>query len=126
MTGIEMVHIPYRGDVEAITDLLGGRLQVYFGTLPGSIDFIRGEKLRALAVTTVSRSPALPDVASLAEFLPGYEATIWNGLNAPKGTPAAIVASAESRCQRGIGQSRPRRPLRRIGCHRLPGVAGRV
>ena len=92
MTDIRMMHVPYRGDAEAITDLVGGRVHVYFATLTGAIQFIRAGNLRALAVTSPERSPALPDVAAMAEYLPGYDATIWNGLNAPKGTPPAIVA----------------------------------
>jgi tripartite-type tricarboxylate transporter receptor subunit TctC len=92
MTDIRMMHVPYRGDAEAITDLVGGRVHVYFATLTGAIPVIRAGILRALAVTSPERSPALPDVAAMAEYLPGYDATIWNGLNAPKGTPPAIVA----------------------------------
>jgi len=108
MTGVSMQHIPYRGDAEAINDLIGGRVQVYFATLPGSIEFIRARSLRALAVTATERSPALPDVAAMGEFLPGYDATIWNGISAPKGTPEPVIA-ALNRCineglaDRGVG-----------------------
>jgi tripartite-type tricarboxylate transporter receptor subunit TctC len=91
MTGVNMQHISYRGDVEAITDLIGGRVQVYFATLAGSVGFIRAGALRALAVTTAQRSPALPDLPAMSELLPGYDATVWNGLNAPKGTPDRLV-----------------------------------
>jgi tripartite-type tricarboxylate transporter receptor subunit TctC len=91
MAGVNMVHVPYRGDLPAITDLLARQVQVYFGTLPASIEYVKAGHLRALAVTGATRSQALPDIAPLGEFLPGYEATIWNGLNAPKNTPAVIV-----------------------------------
>jgi tripartite-type tricarboxylate transporter receptor subunit TctC len=91
MAGVNMLHVPYRGDVPAITDLLGGQVQVYFGTLSGSIEYIRSGKLRALAVTTATRSEMLPDVPTVGEFVPGYEASTWSGVGAPKGTPIEIV-----------------------------------
>ena len=91
MTGLKMVQVAYRGDAPAIADLIGGQVQVYFGTLPASIEFVRAGRLRALAVTSAMRSQALPDIPAMTELLPGYEATIWNGLNAPKGMPEAIV-----------------------------------
>jgi tripartite-type tricarboxylate transporter receptor subunit TctC len=89
--GVNVLHVPYRGESAAIADLLGGQVQVSFPTLLGSIEHIRDKNLRALAVTAATRSPALPDVPAMAEFLVGCEATAWNGLNAPKNTPAAIV-----------------------------------
>jgi tripartite-type tricarboxylate transporter receptor subunit TctC len=89
--GIEMLHVPYRGDPPAITDLLGGQVQVYFGALPGTIAYIRAGKLRALAMATVSPSPALPGIPTIGDFLPGYEASGWNGIGAPINTPADIV-----------------------------------
>jgi tripartite-type tricarboxylate transporter receptor subunit TctC len=91
MAGVNMLHVPYRGDVPAITDLLGGQVQVYFGTLSGSIEYIRSGKLRALAVTTATRSEMLPDVPTVGESVPGYEASTWSGVGAPKGTPIEIV-----------------------------------
>jgi tripartite-type tricarboxylate transporter receptor subunit TctC len=91
MAGVNMLHVPYRGDVPAITDLLGGQVQVYFGTLSGSIEYIRTGKLRALAVTTATRSEMLPDVPTVGESVPGYEASTWSGVGAPKGTPIEIV-----------------------------------
>jgi tripartite-type tricarboxylate transporter receptor subunit TctC len=91
MAGVNMLHVPYRGDVPAITDLLGGQVQVYFGTLSGSIEHIRTGKLRALAVGTAMRSEVLPNVPTVADFLPGYEASTWSGIGAPKGTPIEIV-----------------------------------
>jgi tripartite-type tricarboxylate transporter receptor subunit TctC len=91
MTGVDMVHVPYRGLAPALTDLLGGQVQVLFGSLTSSIEYVRAGKLRALAVTTTARSEALPDLPTIAEFLPGYEASQWYGIAAPKNTPAEIV-----------------------------------
>ena len=84
MTGVNMVHVPYRGAAPALTDLLGGQVQVMFA-VPSSIGYIRAGKLRALAVTTAARSEALPDVPTVAEFVPGYEASAWYGIGAPEG-----------------------------------------
>jgi len=91
MTGVEMLHVPYRGVAPATTDLLAGQVQVLFDTVPASIANIRAGKLRALAVTTKTRSEALPDVPAMAEFVPGYEASSFHGIAAPKGTPPEIV-----------------------------------
>jgi tripartite-type tricarboxylate transporter receptor subunit TctC len=91
MAGVDMVPVPYRGAPPAVTDLIGGRVQVVFDTFAASIEFVRAGKLRALAVTTATRSAALPDVPSLGEFLPGYEASSWGGIVAPKNTPPDIV-----------------------------------
>jgi tripartite-type tricarboxylate transporter receptor subunit TctC len=89
--GIDMVHVPYRGSAPMVTDLLGGQVQAAFDNLPASLEHIRAGKLRALAVTTATRSPALPDIPTLAEFQPGFEASAWNALAAPKNTPAEII-----------------------------------
>jgi tripartite-type tricarboxylate transporter receptor subunit TctC len=91
MTGTDLVHVPYRGNGPALTDLLGGQVQVLFPTAPSSIEYIKAGKLRALGVTTPARSQTLPDVPAIAEFVPGYEATAWYGLGAPKGTPGEII-----------------------------------
>jgi tripartite-type tricarboxylate transporter receptor subunit TctC len=91
MTGINMLHVPYRGGGPALIDLLGGQVQVLFGGLPASIEHIRAGKLRALAVTTAERSPALPDIPTVATFVPGYEASTFFGLGAPRATPSEIV-----------------------------------
>ena len=89
MTGINLVHVPYRGTY--VPDLLSGQVQVVFGSIPTSIQYIRGGKLRALAVTTATRSDVLPDIPTLAEFVPGYEANQWYGVGAPKDTPAEVI-----------------------------------
>jgi len=86
-----MVHVPYRGATLALPDLFGGQVQVLFDNPASSIAHIRAGRLRALAVTTTARSEALPDVSAMTEFLPGYEASTWNGLGAPKGTPFEII-----------------------------------
>jgi len=91
MAGIELIHVPYRGGAPALIDLLGGQVQVLFDPIPASIGYIRNGKLRALGVTTAGRSEVLPDVPPVAETLPGYEASNWWGLCAPKGTPPAIT-----------------------------------
>jgi tripartite-type tricarboxylate transporter receptor subunit TctC len=91
MTGIKMVHVPYRGQGPALTDLLGGQVQVLFATTPGTTDYIRTGQLRGLAVTTASRSEVLPDVPTVGDFVPGYEASQWYGLGAPRRTPAAVI-----------------------------------
>ena len=91
MTDLNMIHVPYRGSAPALTDLIGGRVQVMFGEMSSSIEFIKADKLRALAVTTATRSEALPDLPSVSDFVPGYESSAWYGVGAPKGTPAEIV-----------------------------------
>src|SRR5262249_24027879 len=91
MAGIDMVHVPYRGSAPALTDLLAGQVQVMFDAMPSSIEHIRAGRLRPLAVTTATRSEVLPDVPTVGDFLPGFEASTWFGVGAPKATPAEIV-----------------------------------
>jgi tripartite-type tricarboxylate transporter receptor subunit TctC len=91
MTGVNMVHVPYRGDAAAVTDLIAGQVQVMFNVTSSSIEHIRAGKLRALAVTTAARLEALPDIPTVGDFVPGYEASAWNGLGVPKNTPAEII-----------------------------------
>jgi tripartite-type tricarboxylate transporter receptor subunit TctC len=91
MAGVDMVHVPYRSGGPALTDLLGGQVQVMFVATPASIEYIRAGRLRALAVTTATRSDALPDIPTVGEFVPDYEASTWYGLGVPKNTPAEIV-----------------------------------
>jgi tripartite-type tricarboxylate transporter receptor subunit TctC len=91
MAGVSMVHVPYRGNAPALTDLLGGQVQVNFASISSSIEYIRAGKLRALAVTTATRSETLPDLPTVGEFLPGFEASTWFGVVAPRNTPADIV-----------------------------------
>src|SRR5262249_32299314 len=91
MTGVNMVHVPYTGGGQIVTDLLTGRMQVDFNVMSTTIEYARTGKLRALAVTTAMRSPALPDIPTVDEFVPGYEASSWHGLGVPKGTPPEIT-----------------------------------
>jgi tripartite-type tricarboxylate transporter receptor subunit TctC len=91
MTGVNMLHVPYRGEALTLTDLIGGQVQVSFATLPGSIEFIRAGKLRPLAVTTAKRQEVLPDIPTLSDFLTGFEASGWSGVGAPKATPTEII-----------------------------------
>ena len=91
MTGVNLLHVPYRGIALALSDLLGGQVQVAFASMPSSIEFVRAGRLRALAVTTATRSEVLPDVPTVGEFVPGYEASGWYGIGAPKGTPVEII-----------------------------------
>jgi len=91
MTGVNMVHVPYRSVAAGLTDMLGGLVQVTFGTSASTIEYVRAGTLRALAVTTATRSDALPELPAIAEFVPGYEASAWFGVAAPKGTPPEIV-----------------------------------
>jgi len=92
MAGVNMVHVPYRGGGPALTDLLGGQVQVLFTGFFTAIEYIRTGRLRALAVTSAARSNVLPDIPSLREFLPGYEASDWKGIGAPKDTPVETIA----------------------------------
>jgi tripartite-type tricarboxylate transporter receptor subunit TctC len=96
MTGVNLQHVPYRGAAPALTDLISGQVQLMFDNMPSSIEHIRAGKLRALAVTTAVRSPALPDVPTVAETVPGYEASAWFGMGAPKGTPPEIINKLNS------------------------------
>jgi tripartite-type tricarboxylate transporter receptor subunit TctC len=91
MTDVDMLHVPYRGSPQALTDLIGGQMRVMFDVMPQSIEHIKARELRALAVTTAARSAALPNIPTVGEFVPGYEASSWHGLVAPAKTPAEIV-----------------------------------
>jgi len=91
MAGVNLVHVPYRGGGPAVNDLLGGQVQVYFASTPSSIEYIKAGRLRALAVTAATRSDALPDTPTVAEFLPDYEASLWYGIGAPRNTPVEVI-----------------------------------
>ena len=117
MADIGMIHVPYRGAVPAHTDLLAGQAQVMFPGTVASIEYIRAGRLRALAVTTATRSEALPDIPTVAEFVPGYEASQWFGVGAPKGTPAEIVAKLNEEINVSLADAR----LADLGGTPLPG-----
>jgi tripartite-type tricarboxylate transporter receptor subunit TctC len=116
MTGIDMVHVPYKGSAPALTDLMGGQVDLMFDNMPSSIEFVRAGKLRALAVTTARRSPALPDVPTVAESgVPGYEATAWFGVMAPGGTPKPIVDRLSAEIQTMVKKPEVRAKLAEQG-----------
>jgi tripartite-type tricarboxylate transporter receptor subunit TctC len=102
MTGANMLHVPYRGGTPALTDLMGGKVDVLFDNLISSVEHVRAGALRALAVTSATRSPALPEVPAMAEFVPGYEVIGWFGIDAPKGTPAEIVDKLNKEINAGL------------------------
>jgi tripartite-type tricarboxylate transporter receptor subunit TctC len=102
MTGVDMIHVPYRGTAPALTDLLGGQVQVMFAPTSASIEYIRAGKLRALAIASAMRSQAFPHIPTLGDVVPGYEASVWVGLGAPKGTPAGIVDQLNETINAGL------------------------
>jgi tripartite-type tricarboxylate transporter receptor subunit TctC len=114
MAGIEMVHVPYRGIAPALTDLIGGHVQVLFGNT-ASNEYMRAGKVRVLAVTTTTRSEALPDVPAVAEFLPGYEASAWFGIGAPKATPPEIINRLNKKINAGLADPRIQARLADLG-----------
>ena len=120
MAGVNMVHVPYRGEAPALIDLLGGQVQVCFGTLPGSIEQIRANKLRALAVTTEKRLEVLPDIPVLADFVPGYEASAWQGIGVPKTTPADIVDKLNKAINAGLADTAIKARLAELGADPMP------
>jgi tripartite-type tricarboxylate transporter receptor subunit TctC len=116
-----MLHVPYRGDTPALTDLLGGQVHLYFGTLTASTEHIRTSRLRALAVTTATRWDALPDIPALAEFVPGFEASAMNGLGAPKGTPADVIKKLNKEVNAALADPKIKARLGDLGVAVLPG-----
>jgi tripartite-type tricarboxylate transporter receptor subunit TctC len=123
MAGVNMVHVPYRGQGPALTDLLGGDVQVLFATAPGTADYIRTGKLRALAVTSATRAEVLPALPTVADFVPGYEASQWYGLSAPGNTPAGIVDRLNKEINAAIAEPAMKARLAARGGKPLPGSA---
>jgi tripartite-type tricarboxylate transporter receptor subunit TctC len=121
MTGIKMLHVPYRGDAPAITDLIGAQVQVYFSTLPGSIEYIRSGKLRALAVTTAARSEVLPETPSVGEFVPGFDASQWSGVVAPRNTPAPIIERLNKEINVALADAKIKARISELGSAVFPG-----
>jgi tripartite-type tricarboxylate transporter receptor subunit TctC len=120
MTGVEMIHVPYRGQAPAMTDLLGGQVQVMFDPVVSSITHIRADRLRPLAVTTSTRSEALPDVPTVGDFVPGYEASVWFGAGAPRNTPAEIVDKLNEEINAGLADPRVKARLAELGSVPMP------
>jgi tripartite-type tricarboxylate transporter receptor subunit TctC len=121
MTGISMVHVPYRGQAPAIADLLAGQVQVLFATSPASIEYVRSGKLRALAVTTSVRAEALPDLPTVGEFVQGYEASAWYGIGAPRNTPVEIIDRLNKEANAGLADTKLRVRLADLGGTLIPG-----
>ncbi len=115
MAGVDMVHVPYRGGAPALIDLLGGQVQVMFDTIPQSIEYIRDGTLRALAVTTATRAEALPDIPTMGDFVPGFEAGSWWGVGAPKDTPVEIIETLNNEINAGLVDSKIRTRLAGLG-----------
>jgi tripartite-type tricarboxylate transporter receptor subunit TctC len=125
MTGIDMKHVPYRGSAPALIDLLSGQVQVMFDLVPASIGYIRAGKLRALAVTTAEKSEALPDLPTIGEFVPGYEASTWNGVVAPKGTPAYVIEKLNGAINAALADATIKARLADFGATTMPGSSAK-
>ncbi len=115
MAGVDMVHVPYRGAGPALVDLIAGQVQVYFASTVPSIGYIRAGRLRALAVTTATRSEVVPDVPTVGEFVPGYEASVWYGIGAPKGTPVEIIDMLNKEINAGLADPKIKARLADLG-----------
>ena len=121
MAGTKMTHVPYRGEGLALPDLIGGQVQVMFGVMPASLGYIKAGKLRALAVTAATRQAVLPDLPTVGEFLPGYEANGWYGIVAPKGTPEDIVDALNREINAGLADPKMKSRLTDLGCNVFAG-----
>ena len=121
MTGVNLLHVPYRGEAPALTDLLGGQVQVMFGSLSGSVEYIRTGKLRALAVTTATRSEALPDLPTVGDFVPGFEASAWVGIGVPKNTPTEIIDKLNKEINAGLADPKIKARFADLGATVIPG-----
>src|SRR5262249_9711583 len=121
ITGLNMVHVPYRGAAPALTDLIGGQVQIMFENMPSSIEYIKSGKLRALAVTTAARSEALPDLPTIGDFVPGYEASTWFGIGAPSNAPAEVIGRLNKEVNVALTDSKMKARLADLGGTVLPG-----
>jgi tripartite-type tricarboxylate transporter receptor subunit TctC len=121
MAGIDMVHVPHRGSAPALTSLLGGQVQVMFASMPSALEFVRSGKLRALAVTTATRAEQLPDLPTVSDFLPGFEASVYYGICAPKNTPPEIVETLNKEINAGLVDLKLKARLTELGGMPLPG-----
>jgi tripartite-type tricarboxylate transporter receptor subunit TctC len=121
MTGVDVLHVPYRGAAPAVTDLLAGQVQLYFVTTPSSIGYIKSGRLRAIAVTTAARVNELPDVPTISEFVPGYEASAWYGIGVPRDTPEEIIGKLNREINAALAESRIKLRLNELGCTVIAG-----
>jgi tripartite-type tricarboxylate transporter receptor subunit TctC len=115
MTGVNIVYVPYRNQTQAVTDQIAGQIQIGFDAMPTTIEHARAGKLRALAVTTATRSPALPDIPSVGDFVPGYEASSWHGIGVPKKTPAEIINKLNRETNAALGDPKIQAQLADLG-----------
>jgi tripartite-type tricarboxylate transporter receptor subunit TctC len=120
MTGVNMVHVPYRGSGPALIGMMGGEVQIMFDAVPSSIEYIRAGKLRALAVTSATRSEVLPDIPTMGDFVPGFEIIFWYGIGAPKNTPAEIIDKLNREINAGLADPRMKARLADLGTAPLP------
>ncbi len=123
MTGVDMLHVPYRGAGPMLTDLLGGQVQMGFDPMPSSIGYVKAGQLRPLAVTTATRSEALPELPTVGDFVPGYEASTWYGVGAPKNTPAEIIERLNKEINAGLADPKLKARLADLGGMMLTGSA---
>jgi tripartite-type tricarboxylate transporter receptor subunit TctC len=121
MTGVDFLHVPYRGAAPAVTDLLAGQVQLYFVTTPSSIGYIKSGRLRAIAVTTAGRVTELPDVPTISEFVPGYEASAWYGIGVPRDTPEEIIGKLNREINAAIAEPKIKLRLNELGCTVIAG-----
>ena len=122
MTGVNLVHVPYRGGAPALTDLIGGQIQVAFVDMAASTEYVRTGRLRALAVTTANRADTLPDIPTMGEFVPGFEGSQWVGLSAPKNTPIEIIVTLNAEINAGLADPKLKERLADLGGIPLPGT----
>jgi tripartite-type tricarboxylate transporter receptor subunit TctC len=121
MTDVDFLHVPYRGAAPAVTDLLAGQVQLYFVTTPSSIGYIKSGRLRAIAVTTAGRVTELPDVPTISEFIPGYEASAWYGIGVPRDTPEEIIGKLNREINAAIAEPKIKLRLNELGCTVIAG-----
>jgi tripartite-type tricarboxylate transporter receptor subunit TctC len=124
MAGVNLLHVPYRGSGPMLTDLLGGQVHMTFDSLPSSIEYIRTGKLRALAVATTTRADSLPDIPTVADYFPGYDASAWNGVAIPRNTPAEIVDKLNREINAGLADPKMKARIAELGATAFPGSPG--
>jgi tripartite-type tricarboxylate transporter receptor subunit TctC len=124
MAGVNLLHVPYRGSGPMLTDLLGGQVHMTFDNLPASIEYIRTGKLRALAVATTTRADSLPDIPTVADYFPGYDASAWNGVAIPRNTPAEIVDKLNREINAGLADPKMKARIAELGATAFPGSPG--
>ena len=122
MTGCDMLHVPFKGAGPALVELMSGQVHVIFDNLPSSAPHLKGGRIRALAVTSAEREPSLPGVPTVAETVPGYEATAWFGIGMPRGTPAEIIAKVNAETNRALADPQMQARLAQLGGRPIPGT----